>query len=826
MSWIVTHFVNPGMLAGLALIAAPIVIWLFNRVRVRQIEWAAQVFLLRAMKRSQRRRRIENLLLLLLRCLVLAFFVMAIARPRGTPIIPVNETEVRRNVVLVIDTSWSTGYQTGSDAKQTVHEREKRAAKDIVRQLRPVDRLSIIAFDEQARKVYATPRSVDARTQREVLDEIDSLAEIQVSARGTDYSAALQLLPEILGRFDAQPDGSPRPAEMKPNPKTVFLLTDNQRSGLATAKLAKGRFAEQIKSEAATVFVVDCGAEEPKNAGIVTLETREPIVGTNLPCYIECAVRNFGMVAPTKGPKGEALAGLTLEYYIDGGDAPVKTVSLDLAPEETRPLEPLRYVFHEKGAHRVRVVLRSDALQLDNERSLVVDVRDAVPVLLVDGDPRPGKWDSETDFLARALDPDGLGKELIQPEVIQQAALPVGALRKYGLIVLANVASIPDEHVVALEQYVKEGGAIVFAMGRLIDRDHYNEKLWRKGSGVFPCMLGDVKGPSMSERPGSRDPNAPEWVFALATPDHPIVGIFAEEDMKPVLRDPNMAVFHYIEAKDLTIVAANDKEKKPALLAAAPLRFVPRPKEDGTTKPNEPRPEEVLDGSPALVEKPFGRGRALAYLTSVGFHREDEWSTTVAYPMYLALWRRLALEMARTAQPKRNLAIGDRFERIVDEYAKTVEVIDPLGNKEAFRPENLEGRDKYLIVYPPTAETRVAGADAPVRKEEAAGIDKPGLFELRLTGGAGDSVPQPSDWFSVRIEPAEGDVGKLDIEEWKEVLKDVDTRRAQPDSLGEAFQGSGPSQQADELWPWALSLCVAFLAAESLLAALIGRARQ
>ncbi|MEZ0230055.1 MAG: BatA domain-containing protein, partial [Planctomycetota bacterium] len=667
MSWIITHFVNPGMLAGLALVAAPIVIWLFNRVRVRQVEWAAQVFLLRAMKRSQRRRNIENLLLLLLRCLVLACFVLAIARPRGTPIVPINETEARRNVVLLLDTSWSTGYQTGSDAKQTVHEREKRAAKDIIRQLRPVDRLSIIAFDEQARKVYATPRSVDARTQREVLDEIDSLAEMQVSARGTDYGAAFALLPEVLGRFDAGPDGSPRPPEVKPNPKTVFLLTDNQRSGLAAAKGLKARLADDIKNEAATIFVVDCSAEEPKNAGIVTLETREPIVGTNMPCYIECAVRNFGMVAPgAKGAKGESLSGLTLQYFVDGSDSPVKEVTLDLAPEETRQLEPLRYVFHDKGAHRVRVALRSDALQMDNERTLVVDVRDAVPVLLVDGDPRPGKWDSETDFLARALDPEGLGKELIQPEVIQEPALPVGALRKYGLIVMANVASVPDEHVAALSQYVREGGALLFTMGALIDREHYNTKLWQGGQGVFPCQLGDVKGPTMTERAGSRDPNAPEWVFALANADHPIVGIFAEEDMKPVLRDPNMAVFHYIEAKDLTI--GKDKDGKP-LHAKAPLRFVPRPKEDRNgeaAKPTDPKMEEILEGAPALVEKPYGRGRSLAYLTSVGFHREAEWTNTIMYPMYLALWRRTALEMARSAQPKRNLGIGDRFERIID----------------------------------------------------------------------------------------------------------------------------------------------------------------
>ncbi len=844
MSWIVTHFVHPGLLGGLALVAIPILIWLFNRVRYRQIEWAAMTFLLRALKRSQRRLRIENFILLLLRCLVLACFVLALARPRGQPIAPTDPTDARKNIVILLDTSWSTGYQIGSDARQTVLERERRAAKEIVRQLRQVDRVSIVAFDEQPRKIYATPRSVDARTQKEILDEIDSLPEMQMTARGTDYGAAFGALAEVLRRFDAGPDGQPLPPSPSgPSPKSVFLITDNQRSGLfqGRERRIKGPDADEIAKLGARLFVVDCGPDDPKNVGIMSLDTREPIVGTNLPCYIECTVRNWGSLAPSRGPKGENVAGLTLEYYVDDNQTPVKAVSLDLAPEETRQLEALRYVFHDKGVHRVRVELKSDALTIDNHRELVVDVRDAVEVLLVDGDPRPEKWEAETWFIQKVLDidpdaPDGKG--LVRPEVISEAALPVGALRKYALVVLANVASVPDDHVAALEQYVREGGAVVFAMGGLIDRDHYNAKLWREGKGLMPCALGDVKGPTSSERSGDRDPNAPEWIFALADPTDPIAGIFAEEeDAKLALRQPS--VYHYIEAKDLTAI---DKGAK--TLATAPLRFIPRPKEGfgGGGKQAEPKAEEILNGSPALVTKPFGRGRVAAYLTSVGYHRDNPWSHTVAYPMYVALWRRMALELARSSQPRRNLAIGDRYERIIDEFVKTVEVKDPNDRPEVFRPENLEGRDQYRIVYPPTADTRVGsdapGADAP-KKEDAAGVDKPGFYEVKLQGAA-DGTATTSDWFAVRIDPQEGDIARLGIEDWKEQLPGLEPKEVTASSwargsdeedpllpaLRDVMHGGGPAQRDDELWPQALALCIAFLAAESLLAALFGRRRQ
>lgn len=837
-SWVTQHTWHSGMLWGLLFVAIPILIWLFNRLRFRTVEWAAQTFLLRALRRSQRRLKIENLLLLLIRCLVVALFVAALARPHGETPMSAEPTDARRNVVIVLDTSYSTGYQVGSDANQTVHERERRAAKDLVRQLRPVDRVSIVAFDDHAREIYSAPRTVDPRTQKEILDELETLPELQRSARGTDYGKVFELLPNVLERFDLGPEGQKPGPDAKRSPKTVFLLTDMQRSALFDGtNLKNGKTlkddAERVRQQGASFFVVDCGADEPKNAGVVQLETREPIVGVNLPCYIECTVKNWGTVAPGKtkeGAKaGEAMSGLTLEFFVDGGDTPVKAVSLDLAPEEQKQLEPLRYVFHDKGSHRVRAVLKSDALQIDNERSLIVDVREAVRVLLVDGEPRSGKWESETDFLRVALDPFGdaaSGKDLIRPEVVTESSLPTASLRDYDLVVLANVVSLPDDHVSALEQYAREGGAVVFSMGGLVDKDHYNDKLWRRGKGLFPCQLGDVKGAAQSEGGGNRDPHAPEWVLALANPEHPVLRIFADEEMRPELKRPS--IFRYVEALDF----AAPTERDPKAQASVPLKLVPRPKDPAQEKAGDDA-AALREAAAALVEKPFGRGRVAAYMTTV----DDAWSNSVMYDVYyLIFWRQYALDMARSSRPKRNLAIGERYERIIGtgEYAPTVEVTAPDGVKESFRPEAIEGREQFRIAYPPAPETRVAGESSPrparsdgdVKRDEAAGCEKPGIYEVRLTGAAGDVLPPPPDYFAVRLDPSEGEVAKLDLEDWREQLPALDAHRATPDSLADSFQGPGQGPQGNDLWPYAVASVVALLALESLLAALFGRRRQ
>ena len=58
-------FLHPWyMVAGGALVSAPILIHLINRMRFKRIRWAAMEFLLKSQKRNRRRLIIEQLILL------------------------------------------------------------------------------------------------------------------------------------------------------------------------------------------------------------------------------------------------------------------------------------------------------------------------------------------------------------------------------------------------------------------------------------------------------------------------------------------------------------------------------------------------------------------------------------------------------------------------------------------------------------------------------------------------------------------------------------------------------------------------------------------
>src|SRR3954463_4513064 len=94
-------FTNPMFLvAGAALISAPIIIHLINRMRFKRVRWAAMEFLLKAQKRSRRRLIIEQLLLLALRCLLVLLAALLVSRFLGLSFGATSDQETLHVVVL------------------------------------------------------------------------------------------------------------------------------------------------------------------------------------------------------------------------------------------------------------------------------------------------------------------------------------------------------------------------------------------------------------------------------------------------------------------------------------------------------------------------------------------------------------------------------------------------------------------------------------------------------------------------------------------------------------------------------------------------------
>ena len=77
--------------------------------------------------------------------------------------------------------------------------------------------------------------------------------------------------------------------------------------------------------------------------------------------------------------------------------------------------------FTTPGDYAVQVRLQNDVLEPDDGRTLIVRVKDTVPVLLVNGKPAVEEYDKATGYLRDALQPSenrpGFAESPVRPRV-------------------------------------------------------------------------------------------------------------------------------------------------------------------------------------------------------------------------------------------------------------------------------------------------------------------------------------------------------------------------------------------------------------------------
>ena len=197
----------PLFLFGLLGITVPIIIHMIQRERKEVVEFPSLMFVRRIPFRSFRRQRIRHWLLLLLRCAALVLLVMAFARPFFTAASSIVPTGGAREVVILLDRSYSMGY---SDR----WEQAKTSARDVINGLAGDDRATLLFFDDS---VAAGQRSTTDRAS--LLGMVDNM---ELGAGVTRYGPALKVAEGIFEASDL------------PRLEAVFI-SDFQRVGVESA---------------------------------------------------------------------------------------------------------------------------------------------------------------------------------------------------------------------------------------------------------------------------------------------------------------------------------------------------------------------------------------------------------------------------------------------------------------------------------------------------------------------------------------------------------------------------------------------------------------
>src|SRR5947207_13046465 len=103
------NFLNPILLAGLAAVSVPIIIHLLNRRKFQKVVWAAMRFLKLSVEQNQRRMKIEDMILLALRCLLLVLLALALARPALLSNTADRFGQSKVTGIIIVDNSYRMG---------------------------------------------------------------------------------------------------------------------------------------------------------------------------------------------------------------------------------------------------------------------------------------------------------------------------------------------------------------------------------------------------------------------------------------------------------------------------------------------------------------------------------------------------------------------------------------------------------------------------------------------------------------------------------------------------------------------------------------------
>jgi hypothetical protein len=406
-------FLTPLFWLGLAALAVPVLVHLVRRTRAPRVEFPTLMFVRRVPQRTIRRRRLQNLLLLVLRCLALLLLILAFARPYFRQL-AASGSESAPVEVILLDRSFSM-RQAGR------FERARARARQLVGERRG-SRWGLIIFDEGF-EVVSRPTTDSAGL-------LARLAEAGPGDGATDYGPALRAAESLLREYA----GSTR---------VIHLLSDLQASGI-TAGGAGYQAADGVR-----LIPENFGAGVAGNLAVTEVRATPTIFQPKYDEVLTARVTNFG---------DAAASGVRVELRLNGQTSESRVVNIPAA--ETVAVDFTGFNLNE-GVNQGVIRIAGDEFTADNERFFALRRVARVRGLIIESVGRGGGRSSSL-YLRNAL---AAGENSpFEIEVKSAGTVNPAELGGYQLIIV-NDAPVSQALAGELERRVAAGMPVIMALG-------------------------------------------------------------------------------------------------------------------------------------------------------------------------------------------------------------------------------------------------------------------------------------------------------------------------------------------------------------------------
>jgi len=794
------------MLLGLLLVSAPVVIHLLNRNKARPVPWGAMRFLAASLETERRRLLLEEMLLLVLRCLLVAALVMAMARPFlssqpsmswlitlpllvvasvciGISSVVWKSVKTRRRLLIVAGLSaifaiaaaaserwlqkrsWLSGSGDrdliliidGSDSMKLLVDgrpnftRAKDEAIQILKNCSSGDAVGLILAGPVPYALVKAPTS----NHREIIDIINH----------RDFQPA----GGSFGALEALNAASAMLAEGRNPVKKIVVFTDQQSLGWDIQGQARWNYlARNLNTSAIRPKVVVRRFAFPqpfRNAAVADIAFPRSSPGAGQPVKIEVKVVNGGDM-PIQP------AAVTLS--VNGEPITRETFLKELPPggSETVAFE---HRFKKSGRAVVSCEIAcNDDQDADNSQKRVIDVIDTLPVLIIDGAPSKRPMDGAAEFIRLALCPGNGGSAEnkngtvfpIKPETVGVDAAMKMDLDKYRVVILANPPFIPPQLAERLISKARSGGGILVAPGDRTDPKMLNALRSQSGEKFLPAEMAERR--NLPDLPAH---------FALKSFSHPALRLCAETTRS----DASLALINSywrlnVDKADVSVDVCG-----------------------------------LLDsGDPFMAERKFGRG--FVAMTSFAMDRND--STLPSLKIFVPAMHEVVYHLASAGGVDANIKPGTEIMFELNDGAAPGSVSARTSAR-----ADVSGKSQEIPVVTPSGRP----GKAELLKVDGRRLVRcpdtrwPGLYKIIVSSiqdspkGA-DGQPLNEMPFVVLANPEESTLGKLTDEELMTLRDRIDL--FSPKNIEELITATTGGVPGREIWKYLMAMALLILVAE------------
>lgn len=420
--------------AGIAAASIPIIIHVLLRRRRKPMPWAAMSLLLQASRQQRRRTRLEQIILLAMRCLIFALAGLALAQPFVNSISSFGRG---KTLHLIIDDGVISNLQ--DEDGRTALERHIDLAIQEVEDLNEGDRVTLTLAARPVDEVISTS-TADHRSVKSVLSEL-------VHRDGeTDFSAAFERVSTRI-----QDPTSDHTVYVIGDFRAGTIPIDSQPDPLNTAESSRLQVkASTPNPQSAQNILVESVQVSRNPTSTSTLTNAEMI-------QVSVQLRRTGDMPSVRS---------RVQLEGDGVFA-VKPRTVEWTPGRSTATVEFQAQTTPKGGV-VRAFINPDGLPIDDQYLFMVDPPEPMSVLMIDRAQGVGLTRIDqlgvTAWIERALDPVRASDTLNTPIRIDQTdpgSIDRRDLEGVNIAILARPDLISPDARVHLAEFTKSGGVLV-----------------------------------------------------------------------------------------------------------------------------------------------------------------------------------------------------------------------------------------------------------------------------------------------------------------------------------------------------------------------------